>query len=232
MIEPGGDQPSARWDDDLLQQAVHDLVSPLTAVVGYVNLVRHDLELGRPVEAGDHASSAAAACERLRDRLDRLGELRSLRTGSLRVRPVEVVLKPIVERAVVGAGIDAARVRVMVPDTVSVRADPQALRRVLVELLSNAAAASTPGDPIVVIARASSGQVRVEVVDRGRGLDGGLRDLLLAEPERSPGMALVSAYVRAMGGAIDITGEAGAGTTVSVRVPQAGRTSGSSDPAP
>ena len=110
-----------------------------------------------------------------------------------------------------------------------VDADPDALERILTNLVSNAVKYSPPGSEVRLGARRAGAMVEVEVRDRGVGMaDGALARIF--EPyyraaETSTvrgtglGLAVVKALVEAHGGAIHVESARGAGTCVTFSVP-------------
>jgi two-component system sensor histidine kinase KdpD len=93
-----------------------------------------------------------------------------------------------------------------VDDTLLVWADPDALERILVNLIGNAAKYSDPTSPITVGAEQRSAGVTVSVVDRGPGVPPEHRtqiferffqipDRTAATPGTGVGLAIVRQYV-------------------------------------
>ena len=136
-----------------------------------------------------------------------------------------------------------------VPENLSVYADPDRLRQVLLNLLSNACKYSPPGSPIEVTAYitvpepsprrwgrstiVSAPRVRVAVRDHGQGVppeQAGLlfqrfvrleRDIASNVTGTGLGLAICRAYIEAMGGRIwvESTGQSGDGSTFKFTLP-------------
>ena len=103
----------------------------------------------------------------------------------------------------------------------------QELSQVLVNLLSNAADASQPGDRVDLLARASAGEAMIEVMDQGQGIPDELHETIF-EPfyttkptGQGTGLGLSLAYkiIEDHGGTLKIDSQAGLGTRVIVTLP-------------
>jgi signal transduction histidine kinase len=105
-------------------------------------------------------------------------------------------------------------------------ADAEQLRQALVNLLLNAVQASPPRSTVRLAANAEGDRAAISVADRGRGMSPEVREracdpFFTTRPEGTGlGLALVSTIVQEHGGALDITSTAGAGTTVTLTLPQ------------
>jgi signal transduction histidine kinase len=119
------------------------------------------------------------------------------------------------------------------PDLPVLEADPALLRRVLDNLLDNAGTYSEPPSPVVVAARAEGGSLRVEVSDRGIGVEASDLPRIFTpffRTDRSRarrtggvglGLALAKRIVEAHRGTVTFRSEAGRGTTVTFTIPAA-----------
>jgi signal transduction histidine kinase len=103
----------------------------------------------------------------------------------------------------------------------------QELSQVLVNLLSNAADASKPGDRVDLLARANAGEAIIEVMDQGQGIPDELRETIF-EPfyttkptGQGTGLGLSLAYkiIEDHGGTLTIDSQTGLGTRVIVTLP-------------
>lgn len=116
------------------------------------------------------------------------------------------------------------------PTGLLVRGDAQKLLQVLVNLLSNAADASAPGEPITIRARRTDDGIEVEVEDRGEGIPVTVRETLF-EPfvtSKPPGkgtglgLAMVYSIVEDHQGSVRVESPVarGRGTRIVIRLPE------------
>ncbi|MGC4115386.1 MAG: HAMP domain-containing sensor histidine kinase [Myxococcales bacterium] len=118
-------------------------------------------------------------------------------------------------------------------DLPDVQADPTMLRRVVDNLLDNAAKYSEADKPVALAASSTNGQLVVEVKDEGIGIEEKdlpdlFRPFFRTERSRSRkaggvglGLALARRIVEAHGGTIGVESVAGKGTTFRFKVPGA-----------
>jgi Na+/proline symporter/signal transduction histidine kinase len=105
--------------------------------------------------------------------------------------------------------------------------DRQRLVQVFVNLLTNACDASSSGDVVRVVARASDGEAQVEVIDQGRGIPLEVQDRVFEPffttkpPGQGTGLGLPLVYniVQDHGGTVRLDSMPGEGTRVTVRLP-------------
>jgi signal transduction histidine kinase len=168
--------------------AAHDLRTPLTATVGYLDLAQSKIE--------QHAARVQAACPDLapsvaavRDRVevasesaDRLKRLLGLLFDSAAIRAgrLELHLAPVDLAALVREQVEALRVaspgRTILLRTpvrgrsVLVEADADRIGEVVTNFVSNALKYSPPERPVYVAVEARSDRARVAVRDAGPGI--------------------------------------------------------------
>jgi signal transduction histidine kinase len=105
------------------------------------------------------------------------------------------------------------------------QADGQALREIVVNLLTNSIEAAGPGGRVTVACRRENGSVVVEVSDSGPGLPPEVRERLFEpflttkEGGTGLGLYLVGRRVRELGGEVRCDGAQRGGTSFTVRLP-------------
>ncbi len=122
----------------------------------------------------------------------------------------------------------ARRLQIRASDDVRVVWPVQAVARALVNLVRNAAQASSDADPVILDGRADDGGlVRIDVVDRGSGMSpdhlarAGEPFFTTKAPGAGTGLGLFVARstIEQLGGTLELTSEAGRGTTATIVLP-------------
>ena len=215
----------------------HELRTPLNAITGYVDLL--SLELDGPL-----TEKQRGVLERIthsqRHLLSLIEDVLSFAQAeagrlSFALQPVQVAtslssIEPIVAPEMKRRDL-AFRVTDCDP-AVHVQADPDKLRQVLLNLVTNAMKFTAAGGEVVVAAVPGDESVRITVSDTGIGIakenvnrvfdpffqveQGGTRRY----PGVGLGLSIVRDCVLAMGGEIDIDSTVGKGTTVNVILPR------------
>jgi signal transduction histidine kinase len=228
-----------RLKDQFIVTAHHELRTPLTGVQGYLELLR---DLGpegraiRPEEVRLFIERACHAADELNEQLDSLlmAAEADLRQTKLTSQQVEIasIGQQVIQNLDSLAQRGHHRVRNNIPADLQVKADPKALFRVMLNLLSNALKYSPEGRPVLFDARAlmvasssnsgnlseggGSAKSMAEVVvrDWGRGIPPREqyklferftrleRDLNSTERGSGLGLAICKELIEAMGGNI------------------------------
>lgn len=218
---------------DFVANVSHELKTPLTSISGYTETL-----LGE----GDHPPHQRQFLEiilhnarRMKRLVDDLLELAQIESQQVKLEP-----QPLDLRAAAREAFDLFRERAQrqqvdfaleFPAEPIVRADPDALRRILVNLFDNALRHTPPGGKISVLARDAGDGVEVGVADTGTGIprehlhrvferfyriDAGRSR---AEGGSGLGLSIVKHLVEAHGGSVRIESAVGQGTTVWLRFP-------------
>lgn len=212
---------------ELSAMIAHEIRNPLTIIRNAVSTLQR-----REVTADDRATLLGILTEES-ERLNRLvSDLLSY------ARPVTLDLQPVCLRDVLERALalvppqEDLEVDLLEedPPVGTVTADPNLLRQVFENLVTNAAQAMVEegGALTVRIARGTdhgTDGVNVLVEDTGEGMDTSVRDRALmpfftTRPNGTGlGLAIVARLVRAHGGKVEIKSSAGVGTTVRVFLP-------------
>jgi signal transduction histidine kinase len=216
----------------MVHDVAHELRTPLTNIRGHLEAVQDGLLEPTPAVI-DSIHEEALALQHL---VDDLQDLALAEAGQLRLEPRELELLDAVERVVrpLGVAVQGAAIRVEVPPTLRVVADPDRLAQVLRNLLANALAHTPPSGVVTVSAAPADGEermVEVRVADTGPGIAAadiphvferfyrGDRSRSRATGGAGLGLAITRRLVEAHGGHITAESPPGEGATFRFTVP-------------
>ncbi|MGD0113315.1 MAG: ATP-binding protein [Armatimonadota bacterium] len=218
-----------------ISDASHEIRTPLTAIGGFASAIADGT-----AETEEERTRSAARIVREVERLSRLVndllDLSRIESGAERLDLEEVDLPEIITGAVEGleSQIQELGIRVeteLPTDLPRVRADPDRVYQVLVNLVSNALRFNRQDGKIVIGARPVDGSVRVEVRDTGRGIPADEIPQIWERFHRADtsrdrqaggtglGLAIVRSIVEAHGGSVSAESAMGTGSTFSFTLP-------------
>lgn len=215
--------------DDFVSSVSHEFRTPLTSILGYVELLLED-------DPGDDQQEPLNIIKRNSERLLTLvSDLLASRKGQLIVTPHAVDVAELV-RASVSAAIpraDAARVvlKADTPERLDAHVDGPRISQVLDNLVSNAIKYSPDGGNVVVSLEHDGGNLACRVSDTGMGLSADDQAQVFAKffrtsnvrrtaiPGVGLGLPISKAIVEAHGGTLQVESQLGQGTTFTFRVP-------------
>ena len=224
---------TSRRQDDLLAALSHQLRTPLTAMMAWLQLVRH----GTDVTATTHALDAIERNGRLLGRLiDDLLDTARILIGKVDIAREPMNLVPVVERAV-AAELPSAREKGIGLDTAldqtgaAYVGDRDRLEQVVGVLLANAVKFTPPGGHILTRLDGDANRVRILVSDNGRGIPGDLLPHVFEIFRRGVddpswgglglGLAIVRGLVELHGGTVEAASDGdGRGATFTVLLPR------------
>lgn len=197
--------------EELTQMIVHDLRSPLHALMGFHALIRREADRlsDRGRESLRRAVRNAALLARM---VDALLDIARLEDGRVPLDRTDTDLVALIREAIDAAGSE--RLRCDAPaQPVTVCCDPELVRRIVANLIDNACRAAPRDDVRITLERARDA-VRVAVRDHGPGVAAEDRERIFdkftrgagARPHHSPGLGLTFCRlaVEAHGGAIGV----------------------------
>ncbi|PYM96520.1 MAG: hypothetical protein DME04_01790 [Candidatus Rokuibacteriota bacterium] len=212
--------------------ASHELRTPLTSLQGFSELLA--MRRLPPEEVTRLASVMWTEAKRLGRIVSDLLDLSRLERGlAPALCRVPLALEPAIEATVdlfrLGAATHAIAIECE-PALPAVDADPDAVERVLTNLISNAIKYSPAGSTVRVKAQALAGVVAIEVADSGRGIPAEALERVFEPYYRAPdvagvapgtgiGLAVVKALVEAHGGAVRVDSVPALGTRVTFVLP-------------
>ncbi|GAA4802649.1 HAMP domain-containing sensor histidine kinase [Streptomyces ziwulingensis] len=217
--------------------ASHELRTPLMSVRGYADLFQY-AAANEPGERDRHLARLRAEAARMGVLLDDLLLLARLDAAEVEapLRKEETDLTELARHAV-----DAFRAShpgrpltvTAPPEPVRLRLDPQRVRQVLDNLLTNAAVHTPPGTEVSLRVSRDADTARVEVADAGPGIPAADRERVFdrfyrLDKARSRdrggsglGLAVARSLIAAHGGSVELTGAPGR-TVFTVTLPSAG----------
>jgi signal transduction histidine kinase len=217
---------------DVTVNIAHDLKTPVARIRGLLESVNW-----AEIPAADREQIAGAAleeCDRIRPMIDSVLELAQAEAGMLVMQTLPYDLAVEVREAIAlfsslaeDQGIDLAGA---VPDEpVLLVGDRARMQRVIANLLDNALKFTPEGGTVKVRLESNSRQAVLTVQDTGPGipeqeLQRVFERFYRTDTSRTTsgyglGLSLVSAFVKAMGGTVEIESASGSGCLVRVTVP-------------
>jgi signal transduction histidine kinase len=224
-----------RLKDEFVLTASHELRSPLTSVQGFAELLMLDRDSLTPQQA-ETVEIILDNCRHLVRLLNNLLDLARSDVGRLAIQAQPTEVAPLVEdvvrtmRAQTEAGNQSLR-EDLPSGLPLINVDPDRIRQILVNLLTNAHEYSPEGASIAVAARPLGAEVEISVSDTGQGIpedqigriferftrgDAGLTQRVGGT---GLGLAISKSLAELHGGSITVESTVGTGSTFRVRLP-------------
>jgi len=223
-----------RIKSEFVTTVSHDLRSPLTAILGYVELIERagsvndqQREFIRRVRLSvEHMTRLVA------DLLD-LGRIEAGLDASLEVTPITVLARYALDGLRSAAEMKQQKVETVLSDDLPmVRGDPYRLRQMIANLLENAIKYTPANGEIVVAAVVEGDQVILRVSDSGPGIPAADQPYIFDKFFRASnvpddtggtglGLSIVKSIVDSHQGRIWVDSQLGRGTTFTVVLPRA-----------
>lgn len=213
--------------DEVLATATHELRSPLGVLRGVAALLGERGEVLDPGRRRDLLEVVARQTARLEELVGDLIELARHQAGGAPPEPVHLRIGPLVDRAVEDVFDDPSAVERRIGD-IAWETDGGWLRRILVNLLSNAAKYGRA--PVVVSAEVQADHLILTVGDRGDGVPDDLLPTLFdpftratsvaSLPGSGLGLAIVARLAAGLGGSVTYAPPADGGARFVLRLPR------------
>jgi signal transduction histidine kinase len=231
-------EEASRAKSEFLATMSHELRTPLNAIIGFSDVQRREMfgPLGNP-RYREYAADIHASGTHLLDLITSILDISKAEAGKLEVALVTLDPRSVLDAAVplVRGAADEKRIRLTVETPrvpITCRADPQALKQILLNLLSNAIKFTPEGGTVTMRLRAlDDGSTEFMLRDTGVGIESAELPRLMKPFEQASrgysqrnggtglGLPLVDALVRLHGGTLVIDSIVGEGTTVTIRLP-------------
>jgi PAS domain S-box-containing protein len=226
----------ARTKDEFVVLVTHELCNPLSVIAGIVDVFSDELDELSAAQQRQYLLTIGRNVQRLTLMAEDLLDLGRLESGHLAIDPVATDLSDIITAAVHDATTTTAakhlNISIDVPVHLPLCADPNRLRQVADNLISNAIKYTPHGGTIRITAGTDGADaIRWEVADTGIGIPAAERPRLFrrfyrastALDRRIPGTGLGLVITRAIidrhHGSITVTDHPGPGTTFTIRLP-------------
>ncbi len=226
---------------EFVTAVTHELRTPLSSILGYVRLLREEVDAGLSEEHAEFLATIEESGERLLNLVNKLLDLARIESGriELELNPVDAVelvaqvrsaLFPLAKEKRLFLEVDVQT------ETGEVVADEQWLSVVLTDLVSNAIKYTSEGGVTVRILdslRDSRPAVAIKVIDTGPGISEEFMPHLFERFSREDraradaptgsglGLTIVRDLVGLMGGEIRVESEVGVGSAFTVLLPAA-----------
>jgi len=226
-----------RLKDEFVLTASHELRSPLTSVQGFAELLMLDRDSLTPKQA-ETVEIILDNCRHLVRLLNDLLDLARSDAGRLAIRPQPTEVAPLIDdvvrtmRAQTEASGQAIAESIQ-PGLPLVNVEPDRIRQILVNLITNAHEYSPEGASIEVSARAAGAEVEIAVSDDGPGIPEDQLERIFERFTRGDagltqrvggtglGLAISKSLVELHGGSIEAESTVGRGSTFRFRIPAA-----------
>ena len=230
-----GAAEALRSKSEFIAHMSHELRTPLNAVIGFSEIIADGLygPAGHPKYA-EYARDIGDAGRNLHGKIGDILEFANIEAGRFPLRP-----EPVELAALVGSCIDEQQGRAFsrrialslgFGEPGLVRADPQAVRRILSNLLANALTYTSEGGFVRADVRFVDGAGVIVLTDSGAGFSSAERARAGKAFERFDragkvtgaglGLAIAMELARRMGGAMRLASQAGDGAIMEVRLPR------------
>jgi signal transduction histidine kinase/DNA-binding response OmpR family regulator/CHASE3 domain sensor protein len=226
-------EKGSRLKSEFLSDMSHELRTPLNAVLGFSELLIGDTYGKLNDSQRERIVDIAAAGRQLLTLVNDILDLSRIEAGriELKLAPLDV-RGPIEDALALMAPLaEAKKVRVAadLSDSLRAVADPDRLRQIVVNFLSNAIKFSPSGSVVSVHARVADQNVRIEVTDRGAGISRDDAKKLFAPFSQLKagkaaggaglGLSISRRLVELMSGEIGVDSEVGKGATFFFTLP-------------
>ena len=220
-----------RKKDEFLSVASHELRTPLTTIKGYTQLLAQTVNELEPDERATYINAVLGEIERMMGLISELLDVSRIETNRLQIHPQAIKWSDFIGGRVAAFRVQRAIRFDVISDGTIVHADPDRMRQVIDNLLSNALKYSAEGTDIDVTMVVEGGHLLTSITDHGIGIPRDEIPQLFERFHRARnvssryygglglGLYIAKAIVEAHGGNIVVVSEEGSGSTFTVSLP-------------
>lgn len=168
---------------DFVATAAHDLRSPLTAVLGFSVTLLKSWESVPEDQRRQYLEGIERQSRRMSTLIDDLLTLSRIEAGGLEYCPEKVEISELIRESIEYHATHDPGIRVTTPEKLYVLSDPNQLRRIIANYVSNAVKYGDP--PITVEALENQRWVEIRVRDQGEGVPAEFRPRLFGKFARA-----------------------------------------------
>jgi PAS domain S-box-containing protein len=223
-----------RKKDEFLSVASHELRTPLTTIKGYTQLLAQSINELAPVDRSTYITAVLGEVERMMGLISELLDVSRIETNRLQLQIRSIPWKDFLQRQVAAFRVQNPKrdLSLSLPsEDVAVSVDPDRMRQVVDNLLSNALKYSAEGTPIEVLVEIEERQLSTTIIDHGIGIPKDELPQLFERFHRARnvssryygglglGLYIARAIVEAHGGKIIVNSVEGEGSTFALKLP-------------
>ncbi|MGI4742421.1 MAG: ATP-binding protein [Janthinobacterium lividum] len=220
-----------------VSMASHEFRTPLTTVLTSAELIADYPAVDQQTQRLRHVAHIRTAVAQLNDLLEEFLSVGRLEEGKVVTNPARLYPAALLAETVAAVqGLRKAGQNIVqqtdCPDPI--RLDASLLRKILLNLLTNALKYSGENSVVTLRAECRDNQLTIRVADQGVGISPADQAHLFERffrarsaaqvPGTGLGLYIIARYLELMGGHITLTSELGVGTTFTVTIPDAHHT--------
>ena len=216
---------------EMVSKIAHELRSPLTSIKGFSATLVKRWDAFSDEQKLQFMETILSDANRMSRIISEVLDLARLEAGRLELMPADAHLGSAVDKALaeLSAMPGTARVKIDVPQDITVWADPERLQRLVATLIENAVKFSEDG-PVEVVAHMEGDDVTLAVTDEGVGIEPERIDSVFSGPgpggqmagPRGTGLGLFLArqLAEAQRGSLTVESKLGEGSTFTLTLPR------------
>ncbi|MFW0861424.1 MAG: ATP-binding protein [Dethiobacter sp.] len=226
---------NSRLKSEFMATVTHELKTPLTAIVAFCEILLDEIPGPLNREQKEDLLDIKTSAQQLMILISDILDMAKFEAGALRVEKEKVDLNDVfrVVRRTMSAIAYQNNIRLTVTrsELPLLMVDPERLRQIICNLISNSIKFVKEGGEITVFAEADKGFAAISVADTGEGIAPELMPHIFEKFRQGEealkrrrggtglGLALVKTLAELHDGSVSVNSELGKGTTFTVRIP-------------